>query len=168
MRSRKRSPNRSITRSMRRMSIRSLPSPRSLATLEPRASAARSFDRVDDRGRPQRGDDRCQVLHITDLDVDHDLEKVQRAVGDLQIADIAALLADNRGQAAEIAGLVGNWDIDPADMNGIGVAAPPGNVEPALGRLGEALERIAVDRVDRHTFTRGHDTDDAVARQRVT
>src|SRR5438128_2533448 len=106
MRSRKRSPKRSITCSMRRMSIRSLPRPRIIATRERWASAARSLNRVDDRIRPQRGDDRRQLLHIADLDIDHDLEEVQRAVGDLQIADIAALLPDNRGQAAEIAGFV--------------------------------------------------------------
>src|ERR1700741_1880191 len=100
MRSRKRSPKRSITCSMRRMSIRSLPSPRIIAdgssawtcrdqtrrfvsdASERQTSAARSFNRVDYRIGTQCGYDRRQVLHVADLDVDHDLKEVRRAVGD--------------------------------------------------------------------------------------
>src|SRR5947207_7122702 len=149
------------------MSITSPPRPSIIAIRERRASATRSLNRVDDRVRPQRGDDRCQMLHIADLDVDHDLEEVQRAVGELQIADIAALLPDDRGQAAEIAGLVGDRDVDPADMDRIPVASSPRDIEPTLGRIGETLERIAVDRVDGDTLTGGDDADDAVARERV-
>src|SRR5579872_4392726 len=83
MRSRKRSPNRSIALSMRRMSIRSLPTPRitggGLAGRAANASTARPLDRVDDRGGAQGGDDRRQMLHVGDLDIDHDLEKISRA-----------------------------------------------------------------------------------------
>src|SRR6266849_5254660 len=108
------------------------------------------------------------MLHVADLDVDQDLEKVERAIGNLQIADIAALLADDRGQAAEIAGLVGDRDVDPANMDCIGSAASQGDVEPALRRVGETFERIAVDRVDGDALTRGYDPDDAISRERVT
>src|SRR5437899_12673537 len=52
-------------------------------------------------------------------------------------------------------------------MDRISLAPPPGDVKPALRRLGEAFERIAVDRVDRYPLTRGHDADDAVSRRRV-
>src|SRR5262245_59509959 len=105
MRSRNRSPNRSMACSMRRISIRSLPTPRITASSARRRSAARPFDGVDDGGRTQCGDDRGQMLNVSHLDIDHDLEKVGRAIRDLQIADIAALLTDHRRQAAEVAGL---------------------------------------------------------------
>src|SRR5207253_10754548 len=75
---------------------------------------------------------------------------------------------DGGGRAAEIAGLVGDRDVDPAGMGGVGLLAGPGDVEPALGLVGEAFERVAVDRVDRHPLAGGDDADDAVARQRVT
>src|SRR5438132_82846 len=80
---------------------------------------------------------------------------------------VLPLLADDGGQAAEIAGLVGDRDVDSADMDRISFAPSPGDVEPALRRLGEAFERVAVDRVDRHTLARGYDADDAVSRQWV-
>src|SRR5262249_43730976 len=133
IRSRKRSPKRSITCSMRRMSIRSLPRPRIIAAL-----TARSLDRVDDRVRPQCRDDGRQMLHIAYLDVDHDLEEVGRAVGDLQIADIAPLLADHCRQAAKITGLIGDRDIDAADMDRVSLGVPPSHIEPTLGSVGKA------------------------------
>src|SRR6185369_11353321 len=83
---------------------------------EQRASPARPVDRVDDRGRAQGGDDVGEVADVLDLDVDQDLEEVDGAVGDLQIVDVAAVLADDRGQAAEAAGLVTDGDVDAADM----------------------------------------------------
>src|SRR6516165_3050300 len=152
--------------SIRRMSIRSLPIPRIIEPCSRRRSAARPVDGVDDRVRPQCGDDRGQMLNVSDLDVDHDLKKIRRTVSDLQIADIAALLADDRRQAAEIAGLVGNRDVDTADVNPV-ITVAPGDVEPAFRRFGEAFERLAVDRVNRHAFSGGHDADDTIARQRM-
>src|SRR5215469_7266940 len=148
------------------MSIRSLPIPRIIEPRSRRRSAARPVDGVDDRVRPQCGDDRGQMLNVSDLDIDHDLKKIRRTVGDLQITDIAALLADDRRQAAQIAGLVGNRDVDPADVNPLIIVAP-GDVEPAFRRFGEAFERLAVDRVDRYAFSGGHDADDTIARQRM-
>src|SRR5262249_19622470 len=41
----------------------------------------------------------------------------------------------------------------------------PGHVEPALGGVGEAFERLAVDRVDGDALAGGDDPDDAVAWQ---
>src|SRR3954452_22174225 len=137
-----------MTCSIRRISIRSLPTPRIIAS----RSAARPLDGVDHRGRPQRGNDRRQMLYVGDLDVDHDFKKIRRTVGDLQVADIAALLSDDRGQAAEIARLVSDRDIEAADVNGVVVIAP-GDIEPALGRLGKALERLAIDGVDGHALS---------------
>src|SRR6202011_1181082 len=61
----------------------------------------------------------------------------------------------------------GDRHVDPAGMGGVGLLAGPGDVEPALGFVGEAFERVAVDRVDRHSLAGGDDADDAVARQRV-
>src|SRR3954454_22360470 len=147
------------------MSIRSLPTPRIIGASS--ASAARPFDRVDDGGGAQRGDDRRQVFHVGNLDIDHDLEEIGRAVGDLQIADIAALLADRGGQAAEIARLVGDGDVDAADMARLPLLAAPGYIEPALRLVGEAFERVAIDGVDGHALAGGDDADDAVAGQRV-
>src|SRR5215813_11206184 len=123
--------------SIRRMSMRSLPRPRIIAS----RSAARPLDGVDHWGRPQRGNDRRQMLYVGDLDVDHDFEKVRRTVGDLQVADIAALLSDDCGQAAEIAWFVCDRDVEAADVNGVVVIAP-GDIEPPLGRLGKALESL--------------------------
>src|SRR5271166_4933924 len=47
-------------------------------------------------------------------------------------------------------------------MDRVGITVAPGDVEPALGALGEALERVTVDCVDRHPSARRHDTDDAI------
>ena len=85
-------------------------------------SAPRALDGVDGRRRAQGGDDVGQVLHVLDLDVDHHLEEIHGAVGDLQIGDVAFALADHRRQAAEAAGLVGDDDMEPADM---GLAPSP-------------------------------------------
>jgi len=74
------------------------------------------------------------------------------------------LLPDRGRQAAEIARLVGDRDVDAAGMGGIRLLAAPRDVEPALRLVGEAFERVAIDRVDRHTFSRRHDADDTVAR----
>src|SRR5207248_2315177 len=131
-----------------------------------RRSTARPLDRVDDRGRAQCGDDRRQMLNVGDFDVDHDLEEIRRAIGDLQIADIAALLADYRSQASKVAGLVGDRYIEAADMIGVVVVAP-GDIEPALRRFGEALQSLAVDGVDRHPLPGRDESDDAVTGQRV-
>src|SRR5437016_4388881 len=107
------------------------------------------------------------MLHIGDLDIDHDLKEISRTIGDLQIADVAALLADRGGQAAEIARLVGDRYVDPAGMGGIRLLAAPGDVEPALGLFGEAFQRVAIDRVDRHALAGRDDADDPVTRQRM-
>ena len=66
---------------------------------------ARSTELIDRRGA-QRRDDVGEVLHVLDLDIDQDLEEIDRAVGDLEIGDVARLLADHGGEAAEAAGLV--------------------------------------------------------------
>src|SRR5437773_10429638 len=58
-------------------------------------------------------------------------------------------------------------DVDPAGMGGIRLLAAPGDVEPALGLFGEAFQRVAVDRVDRHALAGRDDADDPIARQRV-
>src|ERR1041384_3311825 len=107
------------------------------------------------------------MLYVGNLDIDHDLEEIGRAVGDLQVADVAALLADRGGQAAKIAGFVGDRDVDPADMPRLTLFAAPRDVEPALRLVGEAFKRVTIDRVDRHPLAGGDDADDAVARQGV-
>src|SRR5215472_9600048 len=47
-------------------------------------------------------------------------------------------------------------------MDRVGITVAPGDVEPAFGALGEALERITIDCMDRHTSARRYDADDAV------
>src|SRR5713226_3308615 len=108
------------------------------------------------------------MTDILDLDIDEDLEEIERAVGDLEIADIAAAFADDGGQAAEAAGLVAERHADAADMGVLGVAGIlPGDVEPALGRIGKALQRLAIDGVDGDALAGRNDADYAVAGQRV-
>src|ERR1051325_7505343 len=108
------------------------------------------------------------MLYVNNLDIDHDLEEIGRPVGDLQVADVAALLADRGGQAAKIAGLVRDRDVDPADMARLTLFAAPRDVEPALRLVGEAFECVAIDRMDRHPLAGGDDPDDAGAGQGMT
>src|SRR6185436_941780 len=76
---------------------------------------------------------------------------------------------NDRGQARQAAGLVGDRDLEPAGVGAAAVAADrvPADVDPAFGRLAEAFQRGAVDGVDGDALARGDDADDAVARQRV-
>src|SRR5271157_2183414 len=74
------------------------------------ASAARPVDGVDDRSCAQGRHDRRQVPQILHLDIDKDLKEIKRPVGNFQIADIAAVLADDGREAAEAAGLVAERD----------------------------------------------------------
>src|SRR5262249_20699521 len=148
---------------MRRMSIMSLPMPRIIA-YPSRPLAARPLDRIDDRVRAQCRDNCCQMLNVANFDVDHDLEAIRRTIGNLQIADVAALLSNFRSHAAKIAGFVGDGHIEPADVDGIVVVAP-GDIEPALRCLGEALESLAVYRVYRHPLPGGNDAHDAITGQ---
>src|SRR6185437_4466724 len=84
------------------------------------------------------------------------------------IDDVAAMLADHRRQAPQAARLVADGDIDAADMGAGPVAlAGPGDVEPALRRLGEIGERVTIDRMDGDALAGGDDADDAIARQRM-
>ena len=97
------------------------------------------------------------------------IEEILRAVGDLEIGDVAAALADHRGQAAEAAGLVAERDADAPDMDVIGlVLLAPGDIEPTIRRLGIGIEGIAIDGVDGHALAGHDDADDAIARQRMT
>src|SRR5690242_2704326 len=90
-------------------------------------SAAGAIDGVDNRRCAQRGDDVGEMPDVLHLDVDQNLEEIRRAVGDLEIGDVAAVLADNGREAAETAGLVAERDVDPADMrDGVRLAAVPG------------------------------------------
>src|SRR6202167_4210312 len=131
-------------------------------------STARAFHRIDHRRRTERGDDVGQVAHALHLDVHQQLEEILRAVGDLEVGDVAAALADHRREAAQAAGLVADGDGDAAEMDVFGVALlVPGAVEPAVRRVGEAVEGLAIDGVDGHTLARCYNTDDTVARQRV-
>src|SRR5690242_14493596 len=101
-----------------------------------RRSAAGALDRIDDRRRPQCRDDVGEVLHILHLDIDKDLEKIGRSVSDLEIGDVAGLLADDRREATEATGLVAERHIDAPDMAHLTLAAAiPGDVEPALRRF---------------------------------
>src|ERR1019366_4704288 len=43
----------------------------------------------------------------------------------------------------------------------------PGDIEPALGRIGEAFQGLAIDGVDGDALSGGDDAHDAVARQGV-
>src|SRR5215469_3546806 len=106
------------------------------------------------------------MLHVADFDVDHDLEEIRRAICNLQIADVSALLPDHGRQAAQIAGFIGDRHIEPADMDGV-VTVAPGDVEPALRCLGKTLQGLTVYRMDRDTFASRDDADDAVPGQRV-
>src|SRR3984893_7701668 len=131
-------------------------------------SAARPVDRVDRRRGPERRDDVGEMLHVLHLDVDEYLEEILRAVGDLEIGDVAAVLADDGGERAQAAGLVADRDGDAPDMRLVGIALrAPGDVQPALGRVGVVLQRLAIDGVDGDTLAGGHDADDAIARQRM-
>src|SRR5690348_1664260 len=108
---------------------------RALSFIGP-ASAPRALDRVDHRRRAERGDDVGQVFHVLDLDIDEDLEEIDRAVGYLEIGNITGLLADDRRQAPQAAGLVPERNVDAAHMAAFAVAlAVPGDIEPALGRV---------------------------------
>src|SRR5579883_1338860 len=99
-------------------------------------SPARPLDGIDRRRRPQRGDDVGEVTHIRHLDIDEDLEEIRGPVGDLQIGDIAAMLADDGGQASQAARLVAERHMDAADMADLPLAlAVPGDIEPALRRI---------------------------------
>src|SRR4051794_16057234 len=108
------------------------------------------------------------MLHVADLDIDQDLEEIGRAVGDLQVRDIAALFADCRRQAAEIARLVGDRDVDPTNVSDFRFVTAPGDIEPAFRLVSKTAERVAVDRVDRDSLAGRDDADDALAGQRVT
>src|SRR3954469_7727638 len=108
------------------------------------------------------------MLHIADLDIYHDLEEIGRAVSDLQVSDVAALLADRRRQAAEIARLVGDRDVDPTNVSDFRFVTAPGDIEPAFRLVSETAERVAVDRVNCDSLAGRDDADDALAGQRVT
>src|SRR2546421_12967900 len=106
------------------------------ASLSSAGSAARPIDRIDRRRGPERGDDGGEVLHVLHLDVDEDLEEILRAVGDLEVGDVATLLADDGGERAQTAGLVPDRDGDAPDVGLVGIALlAPGDVEPPLGRV---------------------------------
>src|ERR1051326_488557 len=100
------------------------------ASLCSAGSAARPIDRIDRRRGPERRDDGSEVLHVLHLDVDQDLEEILRAVGDLEVGNVGAVLADDRGERAWTAGLVPDRDGNPPDMSLIGIALlAPGDVE---------------------------------------
>src|SRR3954454_335658 len=107
------------------------------------------------------------MLHVADLDIDQDLEEIGRAVGDRQVRDIAALFADCRRQTAEIARFVGDRDVDPTNVSNFRFVTAPGDIEPAFRLVGEAAQRVAVDRVDRDPLTGRPDADYPFAGQRV-
>jgi len=73
------------------------------------------------------------------------------------------LLANRGGQAAEIAGLVGDRDVDPADMGSASaLLARPGDIEPTFRLGGEAFERCPQSMVWIVTpFAGRDDADDA-------
>src|SRR5665213_3592799 len=131
-------------------------------------SAPRALDRIDHRRRAQRRNDIREVTDVLHFDIDQDLEEIERPVGDFEVGDVAATLADDSGQAAEAARLVAERDADAAEMGAIGIAVvAPGDVEPALRRFGKGIQRLAIDGVDRDALARCDDADDAVAGQRM-
>src|ERR1051326_2476806 len=87
-----------------------------------------AFDRIDHRRGAQRGNNVREMPQILHLDIHEDLEEIERAVGDLQIGDIAAALADHSGQATEASRLVAQCDIDAPDMRADGRIVIPGNI----------------------------------------
>src|SRR5580704_8295726 len=107
-------------------------------------STAGPIDRID-RGRgPERRDDVRQMLDVLHLDIHQYLEKILRAIGDLEIGDVATVLADDGGERAQAAGLVADRDGDAPDMGLVGIALlAPSDVEPALRGIGIVLERLA-------------------------
>src|SRR6185312_1086204 len=129
--------------------------------------ASGALDRIDDRRRAQRRDDVGEMAQVLNLDIDENLEEIERAVGNLEVGDVAPALADYCRQAAEASRLVVERDVDAADMrSGRGVVVP-GHVEPTLRRLGEGRKGLAIDRMDGDALPGGDDADDAVARKRV-
>src|SRR5579883_2138385 len=132
------------------------------------SSPARPLDRIDRRRRPQRGDDVGEMTHVGYFDIDKNLEEIRGTVGDLQVGDIAAMLADDGGKAAQAPRLVAERHMDAADMTDVALAlAVPGDIEPAFRRVGEIGERVAIDRVNGDAFSGRHDADDAIAWQRM-
>src|SRR5690606_27134310 len=51
-------------------------------------------------------------------------------------------------------------------LDAVGVLVP-GDIQPALGRVREAFQRLAIDGVDGYPLARGDDADNAVAGQRM-
>src|SRR3546814_3123978 len=85
---------------------------------------------------------------------------IDGAIGDLEIRDVALALADDGRQAAQAARRIGDHQMQPPDMDvGILGCLLPGHVEPALGRIGEALQSLAVDGMDGDALAGGHDSD---------
>src|ERR671912_491591 len=129
----------------------------------------RALDRIDRRGGAQRRGDVGEVFYVVDLDVDHHVEEVHRAVDDAQVGDVALVAGDHRRQLGQAARLVGDRDFQAPGVDaGLAFAHRiPADIDPALGRFREAFQRAAVDGVDGHALAGGYYADDAVARQRV-
>ena len=69
-----------------------------MAWSKPSLSSLRPVHRIDRGTGAQRGDDIGQMLGVRDLDIDQNVEKFRRAVGDLEIGDVAVILADDGRQ----------------------------------------------------------------------
>src|SRR5512146_265345 len=110
--------------------------------------ASGALDRIDDRRRAQRRDDVREMAQVLNLDIDENLEEIERAVGDLEVGDVAPALADHRRQAAEASRLVVERDVDPPDMRPSRCVVVPRYVEPTLRRLRKGRKRFAVDGMD--------------------
>src|SRR5205807_4435179 len=95
----------------------------------------RAFDGVDGGRGPQRRGDVGEVLHVVDLDIDHHVEEIHRAVDDAQVGDVALVAGDHRRQARQAAGLVRHRDLEAAGIDaGILAHRIPADIDPALGR----------------------------------
>src|SRR5690242_9968204 len=92
--------------------------------------ASGALDRIDDRRRAQRRDDRREMAQVLHLAIDLNFEEIGRAFGELEIRDVTPAVADHRRFAAEASRLVVERDVDPSNMRPSRYVVVPRHVEP--------------------------------------
>src|SRR5215469_7533149 len=109
------------------------------------------------------------MREVAHLDIDEKLEKERVAAGHFEIGDVAAIVADNACQHRKRARCV--LYAHPHARNRVSRVSRmyvPAYVEPITHAAFRVFEFGTIDGVDDGALARNHQTDDAVARQRMT
>ena len=108
------------------------------------------------------------MFEVFDFNIYQQLKITNRSVDDIQVGNIAVVAGDQVRKLAQRPGFVIEHDFQAADMRTVVGVVSPGNIQPAFRFISIFFQSFTVNGMNGNPLAGSNNTDNAIARQRVT